>query len=355
MWGNKIKISLFGESHGKSVGVVVEGLPCGFEIDMEELLLCMERRKPKSDDFSTKRNESDEFTILSGVFKGKTTGSPLCALINNNDVNSDSYIKVENTPRPGHADYTSYVKYQGFADIRGGGHQSGRLTAPLVLAGGICKQILKSKGIYLCSHIYSIDNIYDTPLDKLNFNSQYYEKLRLNSFPVLNDEAERKMKRAISYIKKHGDSIGGILECGVYGIPAGVGEPIFEGLESVISSIIFSIPAVKGIEFGSGFEVSNLRGSENNDEFYYSDSSVKTKTNNCGGILGGVSNGMPIIFKAAIKPTPSISLEQNTVNLLTKENCKINISGRHDACIVPRACEAVEATCAIAILDMLMR
>lgn len=355
MWGNKIKIALFGESHGKAVGVTLEGLPSGFEIDVEELRLSMDRRKPKSDDFSTKRNETDEFTILSGVFNGKTTGSPLCAIINNYDVKSYAYQKIENTPRPGHADYTTYVKYNGFADIRGGGHLSGRLTAPLVLAGGICKQILKSKGVHICSHIYSIDNIYDTPLDKCNFDNQTYDKLRNSSFPVLNDEAERKMKRAISCIKKYGDSIGGIVECGVYGMPVGIGEPIFEGLESVISSIIFSIPAVKGVEFGAGFEVSNLRGSENNDEFYYSDDSVKTKTNNCGGILGGISNGMPVILKVAIKPTPSIAIEQNTVNLLTKENCKINISGRHDACIVPRACEAIECACAVAILDMIMR
>lgn len=324
--GNKVKISLFGESHGPSIGVVIDGLPAGEKISFEEIMIDMNRRAPGRSSLSTKRQEQDIPEILSGILDGVTTGSPICAIIKNEDAHSSDYDSIKNIPRPGHADYTASVKFNGFNDVRGGGHLSGRLTAPVTFAGNLCKQILSRKGIDIHAFIKSVAGFTN----------------------------ENEIKNAIESASAQGDSVGGIIECKITGVPVGVGNPIFEGIENNLSKYIFGIPGVKGIEFGLGFEYANLCGSESNDEFFYSDGKVLTRTNNHGGILGGISSGMPIIFRIVVKPTPSIAKTQNSVDLHNKKNAHIKICGRHDPCIVPRAVVVVEAMSALAILDLLL-
>ena len=353
VWGNNIKVSIFGESHGNAIGINIDGLPSGFEIDMDKILLEMERRAPGKNQLSTARKEADLPEILSGFFEGKTTGTPLCAIIRNSDTRSKDYAKTKDFMRPGHADFTGYERYSGFNDYRGGGHFSGRITAPLVFAGAICKQILEEKGIFIGAHISSIKDIEDENFNSTNISKEDLLELRNKELPLINTSLEEKMKHTIMQAKYDGDSVGGTIECAVVGIKPGVGNPFFDSVESTLAHLMFSVPAVKGIEFGKGFDMTKLLGSEANDEYYYDGDLVKTKTNNNGGILGGISNGMPIVFKVAVKPTASILKQQNTIDIKNKKDVKFRIEGRHDPCIVQRAVPVIEAVTAIGILDLI--
>lgn len=354
VWGNKIKVSIFGESHGTAIGINIDGLPPGFEIDMDKINEEMARRAPGKSNISTARKELDAPEILSGFFEGKTTGTPLCGIIRNADTRSKDYSKTKNLMRPGHADHTGNVRYNGFNDYRGGGHFSGRITAPLVFAGAICKQILESKGIFIGAHINSIGNINDEKFNEVNIEKEELLALRNREMSLINESLESEMRTSILEAKTNGDSLGGTIECGVIGINAGVGNPFFHSVESTLAHLVFSVPAVKGIEFGKGFEMATMRGSECNDEYYYENEVVKTKTNNNGGILGGITNGMPLIFKVAIKPTASIIKKQNTIDISSKTNAELQIEGRHDPCIVQRAVPVIEAVTAIGLLDLII-
>ncbi len=358
-YGDNISVSIFGQSHSNGIGVCVEGLEAGFKIDFDELRKFMKRRAPGQNEYSTPRKEKDEFEILSGLVDDTTCGAPFCAIIKNKDQHSKDYSELKEKPRPAHADFCAEIKYKGFQDVAGGGHFSGRLTAPLCIAGGIIKQILAKKGIYIGAHILSIGDVSDIAYDMVNLSTNKTDNKGAylypnEDFPVLNKEAGLSMKEYIAKKRKEGDSCGGIIECGVVGLPIGLGTPMFDGVENKIASIIFGVPAVKGIEFGNGFECAHISGSKNNDEFYFDGDKVKTRTNNCGGILGGISNGMPVVFRTAIKPTPSIAKEQNTISFINKTDTKLTIKGRHDPCIVPRAVPVIEAACAIAVYDMLL-
>ena len=354
-YGQNIKISIFGQSHSDAIGVVVDGLPAGFKIDFDQLRAFMLRRAPGRNEYSTKRREEDALEFLSGLDNGVACGAPLCAVIRNSDTRSADYDKLRNIPRPGHADYTAHIKYGGHNDIRGGGHFSGRLTAPLCVAGGICLQMLARQGIEIAAHIQSIADIEDVAFDPVIISAKDLQAAKTAEFPVISTESGMKMRQAIENARRDGDSLGGVIECAAIGLPAGLGEPMFDGVENRVAKIVFGIPAVKGIEFGNGFISARLRGSENNDAFYVEDGAVKTRTNNHGGVLGGITSGMPVIFRAAIKPTPSIALEQESVNLPEMADAKLKISGRHDPCIVPRAVPCIEAAAAIAIADMMIR
>ncbi len=353
VWGSNIKISIFGESHGNAIGVNIDGLPSGFEINMDKVLLEMERRAPGKNQLSTARKEADLPEILSGFFQGKTTGTPLCAIIRNSDTRSKDYAKTKDFMRPGHADYTGYERYLGFNDYRGGGHFSGRITAPLVFAGAICKQILESQGIFIGAHISSIKDINDEVFNELRISKDELDTLRAMELPLINRSLEDKIRHTIMQAKYDGNSVGGTIECAIVGIEAGVGNPFFDSVESTLAHLMFSIPAIKGIEFGKGFDITKLYGSEANDEYYYNEGLVKTKTNNNGGVLGGITNGMPILFKVAVKPTASILKEQDTIDIKEKKDVKFRIEGRHDPCIVQRAVPVVEAVTAIGILDLI--
>ncbi|MBO4429250.1 MAG: chorismate synthase [Clostridia bacterium] len=348
-FGNSICVTLFGESHGEAIGAVVDGLAPGITVDEEYISSRLLLRRPASD-ISTARREKDEFKIVSGVLDGKTTGAPLCVLIPNEDVKSADYDKLGFLARPGHADMTAYEKYHGFEDRRGGGHFSGRLTAPLVAVGAIAENALKEKGIFIGTHIKRCANIADRRFENVLDD---VKSLEYAPFPVLDKESGEKMKQAIVAAKESGDSVGGVLETVVCGVPAGVGEPWFDGVESALARALFGIPAVKGVEFGAGFAVSDMKGSEANDAFYSENGKIYTKTNNNGGVLGGITNGMPIVFSCAIKPTPSIALPQQTVDVVSKENSTISVSGRHDPAIVHRARAVVDAATALVIADLL--
>lgn len=355
MWGNKVKISIFGESHSSGIGVVLDGIEAGVNIDMDKVLEMMARRAPGKDKASTKRLEKDFPKVMCGIKNGKTTGAPITAVIENTDTRSNDYSEFSRCPRPGHADYTAFVKYKANNDFAGGGHFSGRLTAPLVFAGAICKQVLEQKGIKVFAHINSVGDVYDTSFENAVINDELINKLN-SSFAVIDEQKGVQMRELIEDARLSLDSIGGTVECMITGVDAGFGSPMFDGAENIISSLIFGIPAVKGIEFGKGFELSQMRGSQSNDSFLFDENkNVVTKTNNCGGILGGITNGMPIYFKVALKPTPSIAREQDTVDLVDKCNTKINIKGRHDPCIVQRAVAAVESAAAVAICELLYR
>ena len=350
-----INISLFGESHGKGIGVVLDNLPAGEEIDLDKIAAFMARRAPKKDGTSTTRNEKDVPEILSGIYEGKTTGTPLAAVIFNTDQHSGDYGNISHIARPAHADYTGFLRYKGANDPRGGGHFSGRITAPLCFAGAVCAQILERRGITVGAHIKSIKNVTDESFDPVNVTAKQLESVKTRAFPVISDTAETQMREVIAKARENLDSVGGIVECAAVGFPAGIGSPMLDGLENIISQLVFAIPAVKGIEFGNGFSCAELFGSENNDDFTVINGEILTKTNNHGGILGGISSGMPIIFRTAFKPTPSISRPQNSVDF--KENVPrlLAIKGRHDPCVVPRAVPCVEAAMNIALLSALLR
>ena len=345
-------MSIFGESHGTGIGITIDGLPSGVEINLEEIMKEMARRAPGKSNLSTARKEADAPEILSGFFEGKTTGTPLCAVIRNSDMRSKDYGKLKDLMRPGHADYPGYVRYNGFNDYRGGGSFSGRITAPLVFAGAICKQVLAGKGISIGAHIKSIGDIKDKSFYEVELNKELLENLKNKELPLLISEKEEEMRETILKAKKEQDSVGGTIECTVLGIDAGIGNPFFDSVESTLAHLMFSVPAVKGIEFGKGFEMSRLRGSNCNDEYYYDGDKIKTYTNNNGGITGGITNGMPILFKVAMKPTPSISKAQRTIDIAEKKESELIIEGRHDPCIVQRAVPVIEAVAAIGILDL---
>lgn len=353
-FGSKIKLTIFGQSHSQAIGCVLDGIPAGIKLDLDRIEAFMARRAPGKNKISTARKEADKPNIISGVVDGVTCGAPICAVIENSDTRSGDYDKLRMLPRPAHSDFAAYMKHNGFNDIRGGGNFSGRMTAPLCFAGAVCIQLLESKGIHIGAHIASIGHVDDERFNAVSVSDDELSAVRTKDLPVINDEKGAEMVALIDSARSEGDSVGGTVECAVIGMPAGIGEPIFDGIENRISSIIFGIPAVKGIEFGSGFEGSKLRGSENNDEFISVNGSVKTRTNNHGGILGGISSGMPIIFRCAFKPTPSIAKEQQTVNLATGESEALVIGGRHDPCIVQRAVPCVEAAAAVAIADYIL-
>ncbi len=353
-WGNKIKVTVFGASHAQEIGCEIEGLPVGFLIDMDKVLKELQRRAPGQSDLTTPRKEADIPIITAGAMRNVTTGETLRMVIKNTNTKSSDYKSLTVCPRPGHADYTAYIKYNGELDMRGGGPFSGRLMAPVVFAGEVCRQILQEKyNIKIVSHVSEIYGIKDTPFCNTELTDELCTKLKSKSFPLVNEDIRVQMSEAIRFAKMDLDSVGGMIECSVLNMPAGVGGAIFDGIESAIASAMFSIPACKGIEFGAGFKSSRLRGSQNNDEFFYENGKVITKTNNCGGILGGISNGMPINFTVAFKPTPSIGKRQNTVNLQEKKNTVIEIHGRHDPCIVTRTAPIVEAMTAIALINLL--
>ncbi len=349
-----IKVSIFGQSHSAGIGVVVDGIPAGEEFDENALEAFCQKRAPGNNKLGTPRKESDRFEVLSGVANGKFCGAPFAAVIKNTNVRPGDYSEFSDKPRPGHADFTARVKYNGYNDPSGGGHFSGRLTAPLCIAGGICKQILERHGIYICAHHEKIGGIRDTRFDPVNVSLDDFKKLKSESLTVIDKNKLADMEKAIEDAQNDGDSIGGVIECAVIGLPTGLGEPIFDGMENKISSIAFAIPGVKGIEFGNGFECTDIKGSENNDSFVYENGEVKTQTNNHGGILGGITSGMPLIFRIALKPTPSIFKTQNTVSLSEKVNAELTIKGRHDPCIAVRALAPTEAAVAIAIYDALL-
>ncbi len=353
-WGECIKLSIFGGSHTDAIGVNLDGLPAGEAVDLEQVLAQMARRAPGQDPTATRRRESDAPRVLCGLYQGVTTGAPLCAIIENTNQRSKDYEGLRINPRPGHADYTAYVKYGNHHDVRGGGHFSGRLTAPLVFAGAVARQILQRRGILVASHVASIGEVEDTPFSPVAVDPQLMARLSGEYFPVIDPRAKEQMREVVEAARMDCDSVGGIVECVVTGLPVGAGNPMFDGAENLIASLCFGIPAMKGIEFGAGFAASRRRGSQNNDPFYYDENGqVRTRSNNAGGILGGITNGMPLVFRMAFKPTSSISKEQDTVNLETGKNAKLVIHGRHDPCIVPRAAAAVEAAACVAVLELL--
>ena len=352
-FGQKLRVQIFGASHGPAIGCVIDGLPAGEKIDQEELYAFLSRRRPGGTDLGTARNEADRPRFISGLREGLTSGSPLCAIIENTDQRSRDYDKFARTPRPGHADYTARLRYGPETDMRGGGHFSGRLTAPLCIAGGIAKQLLSRRGIAVGAHLMSVGDIEDEPFPLLP-TAELLEAAARKPLAVLDDRAGEKMAELIRTVRQEGDSIGGTVECAAVGVPAGLGSPMFDGIENRLARVLFGIPAVKGVEFGSGFAGSRRRGSENNDPFRMEGDRIVTETNNCGGILGGISDGMPIVFRCAVKPTPSIAREQKTVDLAGRENAALTIEGRHDPCIAVRAVPVMEAACAAALLDLIL-
>ncbi len=350
MTGKNIKISVFGQSHSQAIGVVIDGLPTGIKLDIEKIHKFMARRAPGNNAFSTSRKEADTPEILSGLADGYTCGAPLCTVIRNTNTRSGDYSNLKDCPRPSHADFAANIKYNGFNDVAGGGHFSGRLTAPLCFAGAVCIQVLEKSGIDIKAHIYSIADVSDTPFDLVNITK---ENIAEKDFPVIDDIQGKKMQEKILEAKSQADSVGGIIECAITGVKAGHGSPMFDGVENIIAKNIFGVPAVKGIEFGNGFDCTRLLGSKNNDQYRIKDGNVVTQTNNSGGITGGITTGMPIVFRTAMKPTPSIGTEQKSVSLSRNENADLVINGRHDPCIVQRAVPVIEAVAAISILDII--
>ena len=347
--GNSVILTVFGESHGEAIGAVLDGLASGIEIDEAFISRQMEKRSGKAS-LSTSRREADKVKILSGVFEGKTTGTPIAFLIENENTRSGDYSKMKTIARPSHADYAAQLKYHGFQDYRGGGHFSGRITAGIVAAGSVCQDALRKKGIYIGTHILSCGGISDRHFD--DFESDF-KALDKSETPIITDEAKAKIEALIERKRSEGDSVGGILETAVTGLPGGVGEPWFSSIESELSRALFAIPAVKGVQFGAGFDLASMSGSEANDALYTDGKAIKTNTNNNGGINGGISNGMPIVFSLAVKPTPSIFMEQDTVDFASMTNEKLSLEGRHDPAIVHRAAVVVDSLTAIVLCDML--
>lgn len=349
-YGETLKLSIFGQSHGPAIGMTLDGIPAGLPVNMEQLQAFMSRRAPGQGAHTTARKEADSPEFLSGLVGNYTCGAPISAIIRNTNTRSGDYSNLKDCPRPGHADYPAQIKYKGYQDVAGGGHFSGRLTAPLCIAGGLCIQWLALKGVQIGAHISSIGEITDN-----SFNPVAPQLSAVSEdFPVLDSVSGENMLELVAAAKANGDSIGGTIECAVTGLPAGLGEPMFSGIESKIAQIIYGVPAVKGLEFGSGFAGSAKRGSQNNDPYTILDGTVQTLSNHAGGILGGITNGMPIIFKVAIKPTPSIAQPQQSVSLGHMENRELTVQGRHDPCIVPRAVPVIEAATAIALFDIFL-
>ena len=349
-YGENLKLSIFGQSHGKAIGMTMDGIPAGLPVDLEKLQQFLNRRAPGQNDWSTPRKEADRPEFLGGIYDGYTCGAPIAAVIHNTNTRSGDYDHLKDRPRPGHADYTANIKYGGYQDAAGGGHFSGRLTAPLCIAGGLCKQWLEEMGIHVGAHILAIGEVGDTYFDPLDPELETVG----SNFPVLDPDAGDAMQALIAEAKAAGDSVGGIIECAVTGLPAGIGEPMFGGVESKLAQILYGIPAVKGVEFGIGFDCACVPGSQSNDDFAIVDGKIVTATNNCGGILGGITTGMPVIFTTAFKATPSIGCTQQTVQQSDMTTVSLQVQGRHDPCIVPRAVPVVEAAAAIAIYDLIL-
>lgn len=350
-YGENLKLTIFGQSHGAAIGMTLDGIPAGLPVDFDELQVFLNRRAPGQNNWSTPRKEGDRPEFLAGILDGFTCGAPIAAVIHNTNTRSGDYANLKDCPRPGHADYTAQMKYGGFQDAAGGGHFSGRLTAPLCIAGGLCKQWLAERGIRVAARIASIAGVKDG-FDVNYLNPQL--DLIGRDFPVFSPEAGVKMQAEIAAARSECDSVGGIIECYITGVPAGLGEPMFGGVESRIAQIVYGVPAVKSVEFGIGAEAANLRGSQCNDAFTVANGNISTLTNNAGGILGGITNGMPIVFRAAIKPTPSISRPQQSVSLSGGKEQELVVKGRHDPCIVPRAVPVIEAAAAIALFDLIL-
>ena len=350
-WGENFKISIFGESHGEAIGVIIDGLPSGILLDWNKINRMLERRAPGRNKYSTARKEPDKIQVLSGVYNDRTTGTPLTGIIFNQDTRSKDYKDIP--VRPSHADYSGMIRYDGYNDPRGGGHFSGRLTAPLVFAGAVAKQMLETKEIFIGGVIKSIYTVKDNPPKSIT--AELLTQVSEKDFPVFDDVQGNLMGEEIDKARKELDSVGGVISAYALGLPAGIGSPMFDGLENKISSIVFGIPAVRGIEFGTGFDATLLKGSQHNDSYYIDeDGEVKTSTNHHGGILGGISTGMPVSLNVGIKPTPSISVEQNTITNDLSKNTTLQIKGRHDPCIVQRAVPCVEAAVACAVLDSML-
>lgn len=344
----KLSVTIAGESHAKALSVIIEGIPAGVKIDSFKLRDFMKRRVPGKNKYSTSRNETDIPVILSGIKNGFSTGAPISAMIENNDTRSRDYGEKLDVPRPAHADYPASVKFGEYFDFCGGGQFSGRLTAAMCFAGGIAKELLSSKGIEVCAHIASIHGIEDESY------SSGISDVSEKEFPVISDAAGELMKAEIDKARMSGDSVGGCIECAVTGLSPGIGDALYGGLDGELAKAVFAVPAVKGVEFGAGFDVCGMLGSENNDEYFTDGNDIKTTTNNHGGILGGMSSGMPILLRVAMKPTPSIARKQNSVSLSKHKNVELEINGRHDPCVVPRAVPCIESMCALAILGKIL-
>lgn len=357
VWGKQLEISIFGESHGPAIGATINGLPAGFKVDMDHVLEEMARRAPGSSEFTTPRKEKDQPEIVSGILDGYTTGAPLTVIIWNTNTRSKDYSQMKKLMRPGQADYAGRMRYDGYNDYRGSGHFSGRITAPLVFAGALCKQWLASKhGVTIGAHVQSIGSIEDESFeDQDRVTPHQLEEFRTQQLPLFNKDRYQDMADVILEAKNDGDSVGGIVETFVLGLEAGYGNPFFDSVESTIAHLIFAVPATKGVEFGAGFDITKMRGSEANDSYYYDKAgNVKTRTNNNGGIVGGISFGMPIVFRTAIKPPASIEKQQQTINVDTKGNEELEVRGRHDPCIVPRVLPVIEAITAIALVELML-
>lgn len=352
-FGKILRVSVFGQSHGRAIGAVIDGLPAGFAIDGEELRGFLSRRAPGNSPWSTPRREADDPVFLSGVIDGVTTGSPVCAIIENRDMRSSDYEELRDKPRPGHADYSAQVKWKGAADLRGGGHFSGRLTAPLCIAGGIARQILARHGIRIGAHLAAVGTIEDEAFP-LRPTAELFQAVAAKTFPVVDDAAGERMKRLIEEVSEAEDSVGGIIECAAIGLPAGIGSPMFEGIENRLAQALFGIPAIKGLEFGSGFAGSGRFGSQNNDPFTIEEGKISTLTNHAGGILGGITTGMPLLLRVAVKPTASIGRTQQSISLKNQTTTQLKVVGRHDPCIALRAVPVVEAVTALVLLDLLL-
>ncbi len=350
-YGENLKLTIFGQSHGAAIGMTLDGIPAGLPVDFDELQVFLNRRAPGQNSWSTPRKEGDRPEFLAGILDGFTCGAPIAAVIHNTNTRSGDYANLKDCPRPGHADYTAQIKYGGFQDAAGGGHFSGRLTAPLCIAGGLCKQWLAERGIRVAARIASIAGVTDD-FEVNTLNPQL--DLIGTDFPVFSPDAGARMREKIAEARSECDSVGGIIECYITGVPAGLGEPMFGGVESRIAQIVYGVPAVKSVEFGIGREAADLRGSQCNDAFTVENGQIRTVTNNAGGILGGITNGMPLIFRAAIKPTPSIARPQQSVSLRNAQQQELVVKGRHDPCIVPRAVPVIEAAAAIALFDLLL-
>lgn len=345
-YGNILRLSIFGQSHGPAIGMTLDGIPAGLSVDEEQLQAFLNRRAPGQNEYSTPRKEADRPEFLAGLLDGHTCGAPICAVIHNTNTRSRDYSSLKDCPRPGHADYAAQIKYGGNQDVAGGGHFSGRLTAPLCIAGGLCKQFLEAKGIRIGAHLAQVGSAKDEAFDPLAPNLD-----AVGAFPTISQEAGVAMRQQIAAAKAQLDSIGGIIECAITGLPAGMGDPMFGGMENRLAAILFGVPAVKGVEFGEGFGVGSLLGSQNNDAYCMENGQVRTLTNHAGGILGGITNGMPLLFRVAMKPTPSIARMQQTVSLSAGQEVPLEIQGRHDPCIAPRAVPVIEAAAAIAVYD----
>ena len=352
-FGERLRVSVYGESHGNGIGALIEGLPAGFPIDTDALMQFMQRRQGGNNAMSTSRKEPDIPEFVSGVTDGKTNGFPLCITIKNTNTRSGDYSELRDKPRPSHADYPAFVKWGGMADMRGGGHFSGRLTAPVCAAGGIAKQMLSSRNIHVGAHIARIAGIPDEAFPMLP-EAALFDSIAAKAFPVISDAAGEQMQAAILEARADGDSVGGVIECCVTGLPAGLGDPMFDGIENRMARVLFGIPAVKGVQFGDGFALADLRGSQANDAYRAENGNIYTKTNRNGGILGGITTGMPVVFSVGIKPTPSIAQKQETVSLSAMQNAELEIHGRHDPCITQRAVPVIEAAAALVVLDVLL-